>query len=218
MHRLERPIVYGALFLLGWAALARTSRVSAEAPEDGRFGVVTVTELRVVALDGTVLARIGGTDAGGVVSWSAKGGKPAGELSTNPNGGQLSILNADGKQVLFAGTATDNPIGVVSVNEKGGARRVALIGSADAAGHFYNTDGKIVAYVGSSAQKSGLMYVTTPAGARAVEVGLNAQGGHVLTTNLDGKQTVFLGTATDTSNGILSLNRKDGTRSVMIGP
>lgn len=218
MHRLERPIVYGALFLLGCAVLARTSRVSAEAPADGRFGVLTVTELRVVAPDGTVLARIGGTDAGGVVSWSGKGGRPAGELSANGNGGQLSVLNTDGKQVLFAGAATDNPIGVVSVNEKAGARRVALIGSADGAGHFLNADGKLVAYVGSSAQKSGLIYAASPTGARAVELGLNPQGGHMMTNNLDGKQSVFVGTANDTANGILTLNRKDGVRGILLTP
>ncbi len=224
MHRLERIVVYVALAVALLAAFGRTRPVgadeTAEAPADGKFGVITATELRIVSADGTVLVTIGGDADGGTLAWNLPNGKPAGLASASKNGGYASFRNADGKESVYVGTASDAKLGVVSVSETGGARRAALFGTPTGAAYFHNSDGKVAAYLGAASDtKGGLLYLVEGTGVkRAFEAGCGKAGGYLLTSNLDGKQTAYLGTVAETKAGVVQVNRADGTRAGALSP
>lgn len=220
MHRLERLVVYAALVVALLAAFGRTRPVGADGAADGTFGVVTATGLRIVAPDGRVLVQIGGDADGGTIAWNLASGKLAGGLSASANGGYATFRNADGKEAVFVGTATDAKLGVVSVSEAGGGRRAALFGTAAGAAHFYNADAKLVTYVGAASDtKAGLVFLLDGTGAkRAFEAGCGKSGGYRWTSNVDGKQSAYLGTVAETKAGLVQVNRPDGTRGGALSP
>lgn len=220
MHRIERIVVYVALAVALLAAFGRTRPVGADGAADGKFGVVTATELRIVAADGTVLVTIGGDADGGTLAWNLINGKLAGGLSTSKNGGYATFRNVDGKESAFVGTASDAKIGVVSVSEAGGTRRAALFGTPAGAAHFHNADGKVAAYVGAASDtKGGLFFLLDGTGAtRAIEAGCGKGGGYLAALNVDGKQSAFFGTVQDTKAGSVQVNRADGTRGGALSP
>ena len=221
MHRTERIVVYGLLAAsFVWGSARWRNADAADGAQDGRFASLTVTELKVVDGEGHVLARIGGGEKGGVITWAGKGTQSHGELSVNAFGATVEAFDKDGKSKAYIGTGFDAAMGVVSVSDSTGARRAALIGSDKGGfGNFTNPDGKTVVYVGvASDTGGGLLSLSSKKDVRHAMVTAADEGGYVATWNPDGKQTLFAGTASDSSAGFVAIFKKDGQRSAGIGP
>ena len=183
MHKVERVFVYGAMVVLGWAAFARTQAVEADGAGDGRFGVLTVNEIRVNGADGTMVMKLAADEDGGYVLWRDAKGAPMGWITANAKGGYVYTMGKNGKSTAALGTSDSKGVGFLRLNDTEGERRYAV--SSDEAGgycNFTNNKGTDVAYMGSGKDmRAGLMILWDEDGKRRVEAGADTSGGYVQT-------------------------------------
>jgi hypothetical protein len=221
MHRIERFLVYPVLAALCAAVFLRLEAVVADAPPDGAFGVLTVRELKVVDGEGNVVARVASDEDGGVLQVGAHPGKGKGGflVDTLAGGGRAYARNLDGTEVAYLGAANDTGAGLVYVNAKTGAKTVE-VSSNEKGGYsmaFGAEGGKAVAYSGAASDSgNGIAIVWGTNGVRGGEMAYGTKGGYVSTTSAEGKMCGFLGAASDTGVGLVTLHRADGTRTMLL--
>ena len=219
MHRIERLVIYVALAIALLAAFGRTPPVGADGAADGKFGVVTATEVAHRG-DGRDGARDDRRQRDGRHRRVEHEGREAGRGPRDLGERRVRGLPRRRRKDRLRGTATDARSACLSVSEAGGSRRAVVVGSDAGAANFYNADGKMVAYFGAASDtKAGLLFLLGGTGtSRVVEAGSSAGGGYLATNNVDAKQSTFLGTLSDTKAGTVQVNRADGTRGASLAP
>lgn len=92
------------------------------AAQDGKFGEITCTGLKVMDAYGEVMTAIGNDKYGGLIVVTGKDGKPGVLMGIEEEGGRVDAIGKDGKSSVRM-TTTENG-GVVGVWDKYGTLRL----------------------------------------------------------------------------------------------
>lgn len=143
--------------------------------QDGNFGNITCTSLRVVDANGTQMVLVSNTKYGGFVAVAKKDGKVGILLDTTEHGGAVSVQGKNGEVGAFIDT--DKHGGVVSVQNKDGKPAIRLNVDDINEGHVavVNDRGSPVAELGSGH----LALMTDDGRYRMVSMSANKFGGRL---------------------------------------
>ena len=213
-----RVLGTAVLVVLTTIVLDRVRSARADDVKDARFAVLRVSEVQVLAADGTVLLRLGSSPEGGGGMVFSKDGKPGLVWSASGIGGQIAVQAADGGRCAFLGVADTSSAGVLHLNRKDGERLVEA-GSGTSGGYVSvrNAEGKAAALVGTAEGGGGTVQVHDRHGVPAADLTSENVGPQLrLLTELGGI-AALLGVSPESDGPVLSLSGKEGKPVATLG-